>query len=228
MTIHYSNICESNDGSRLAVSAPLSSAPLYRATFKRVLDVVITLLIAPIALPLILLLALGVFLRDFKNPFYSQKRVGLGGQTFTMWKLRSMVANADTLLEEYLSNDTQARAEWDSKQKLLKDPRTTAFGVILRKTSMDELPQLWNVAKGDMSLVGPRPMMPEQRAIYPGQAYYQLRPGITGLWQISDRNDTTFSGRAVFDDVYETGLSFATDLRILLATARVVMRGTGC
>jgi lipopolysaccharide/colanic/teichoic acid biosynthesis glycosyltransferase len=227
MTIHYSNIYESKDDSSLVVSTSRHGTPIYRTAFKRVLDIFLTILAVPSALPLILILALCIFLRDGKNPFYCQKRVGLGGKIFTMWKLRSMVANADTLLEEHLASNAQARAEWDSKQKLIKDPRITAFGSILRKTSIDELPQLWNVLKGDMSLVGPRPMMPEQRALYPGQAYYQLRPGITGLWQISDRNDTTFSGRAAFDDVYETALSFSTDLRILLATVRVVIRGTG-
>jgi lipopolysaccharide/colanic/teichoic acid biosynthesis glycosyltransferase len=144
-----------------------------------------------------------------------------------MWKLRSMVAGADAALESYLASDPVARAEWDSTQKLKSDPRITRFGRVLRKSSLDELPQLWNVLLGDMSLVGPRPMMPSQQEIYPGQAYYRLRPGITGPWQVSRRNESTFADRARFDEHYEETLSFKTDVGLLIGTVRVVMRATG-
>lgn len=118
-------------------------------------------------------------------------------------------------------------AEWESTQKLKHDPRITRFGRFLRKSSLDELPQLWNVLKGDMSLVGPRPMLPEQRGLYPGLAYYELRPGLTGTWQVSERNESTFSKRAEFDRGYFESLSFLGDLNVLARTVSVVLRGTG-
>jgi lipopolysaccharide/colanic/teichoic acid biosynthesis glycosyltransferase len=145
-----------------------------------------------------------------------------------MLKIRTMVPDAETRLAAHLESDPEARQEWDSLQKLRRDPRVTRFGQFLRKSSLDELPQLWNVLKGDMSLVGPRPMMQNQRTLYPGQAYFAMRPGITGLWQISDRNRTTFADRALYDTLYRQQLGFWTDLRIIFATLRVVLRGTGC
>jgi lipopolysaccharide/colanic/teichoic acid biosynthesis glycosyltransferase len=145
-----------------------------------------------------------------------------------MWKLRSMVADADARLGAYLDANPERRREWDENQKLRDDPRITPVGRIIRKTSIDELPQLWNVLRGDMSLVGPRPMMPDQQAIYPGTAYYALRPGITGFWQTSVRNESSFADRARFDASYLRDLSFATDFGVLLRTVRVVVCGTGC
>ena len=177
-------------------------------------------------LPIVALLALCVAL-DGGKPFYSQDRVGKGGRTYRIWKLRSMVHNADEVLEDHLAQDPALRAEWNSKQKLLNDPRITRLGHVLRKCSFDELPQLWNVLRGDMSLVGPRPMMVSQKPMYPGTDYYELRPGITGLWQISDRNGTTFADRARYDARYNENLSFMTDLKILFGTVRVVLHGTG-
>lgn len=212
------------------IQRPATARPLpwaYRHLGKRVLDVTLVLIAAPVVLFLVALMAIGVAL-DGGNPFYSQLRVGRGGRVYRMWKLRSMVPDADALLEAHLACNPAARAEWDSHQKLKRDPRITRFGAFLRKTSMDELPQLWNVLTGDMSLVGPRPMMPCQQEMYPGQAYYRLRPGITGPWQVSDRNRSTFAERARFDLAYDRDLSFATDARLLLATVQVVLRGTGC
>ena len=165
--------------------------------------------------------------RDGGPAFYVQDRIGLDGRVFRLWKLRSMVIDADQRLAAHLAADPALRAEWDETQKLKRDPRITAVGRLLRKTSLDELPQLWNVLKGDMSLVGPRPMMPEQRALYPGRAYYQMRPGLTGPWQVSDRNEVSFAGRAEFDADYAGRMSLATDLGILFLTVWVVLRGTG-
>ncbi len=207
---------------RSSVAAP----NLYRNGAKRILDVLAILAALPIVLPMILVLAL-VVMRDGAAPFYRQTRVGRGGRLYTMWKLRSMISDADAKLEDYLATDPCARREWDSTQKLKDDPRITVFGYFLRRSSLDELPQLWNVLKGDMSLVGPRPMMPEQASLYPGDAYYTLRPGISGLWQVSERNASTFAERAHYDACYEQNVSLATDLRILMATVRVVLRGTG-
>ena len=116
----------------------------------------------------------------------------------------------------------------DHNQKLKDDPRVTRLGRLIRKTSLDELPQFLNVLKGDMSVVGPRPMMVDQKALYPGTAYYSLRPGITGFWQISVRNESSFAERARFDTDYLRKLSFGTDLAVLWRTVSVVLKGTGC
>ncbi len=210
----------------LAANPDIRQRGIYRNRAKRVFDVLMILAALPVVLPVVLLLAL-LTRHDGGPAFYSQLRVGRGGRLFTMWKLRSMVVEAECKLEAHLAANPAARAEWDSTQKLKCDPRTTRFGRLLRKSSMDELPQLWNVLAGDMSLVGPRPMMPEQKSIYPGTAYFALRPGITGNWQVSKRNDSTFADRAVFDDHYDQSLSFGADLKLLLATIRVVLHGTG-
>ena len=200
---------------------------LYRHGLKRLLDVVIVCLAAPFVLPLIAVLAIAV-MRDGGRPFYAQARVGKGGRTFRMWKLRSMVSDADERMIAHLAANPEARREWDQTQKLKNDPRITPFGHFLRKSSLDELPQLFNVLTGDMSLVGPRPMMISQKALYPSTAYYELRPGITGYWQTAGRNKTTFAARAQFDTAYERELSFKNDAEILVRTVGVVVKGTGC
>ena len=199
---------------------------IYRHGLKRALDLALVLLAMPFVAPLIALLAL-VVMRDGGNPFYFQDRVGKGGRSFRMWKLRSMVVDADERMIAHLAADPEARREWDETQKLKNDPRITRFGPFLRKSSLDELPQLINVLTGDMSLVGPRPMMVSQKALYPSTAYYELRPGITGYWQTAGRNRTSFAARARFDAAYERELSFATDVEILIRTVGVVVKGTG-
>jgi lipopolysaccharide/colanic/teichoic acid biosynthesis glycosyltransferase len=203
-----------------------SRAGMYRKFFKRFLDVAAVSTAGVVVFPLIAILAL-ITASDGSNPFYWSERVGLRGRNFRMLKLRTMVPNADRLLEQYLAKNPVARLEWDSTQKLKLDPRITPIGRFLRKTSLDELPQLWNVLIGEMSLVGPRPMMPSQRVLYTGLAYYSLRPGITGPWQVSDRNEVEFSKRADFDREYDRTLSFGTDVSLLVATVRVVVKGTG-
>ncbi len=212
------------------VSDALVSRPrgaVYRDHAKRALDVALVLVAALPVLSVLLVLAAVVAL-DGKSPIYLQKRVGRGGRIFHMWKLRSMVHNADALLADYLASNPEARAEWDRTQKLRKDPRITRIGHLIRKTSLDELPQLWNVLRGDMSLVGPRPMMVDQQEIYPGTAYYALRPGITGFWQTSVRNESSFAERAKFDTDYLREVSLGTDIRVMLRTVSVVVNGTGC
>lgn len=206
--------------------APARRGGAYRRFGKRALDVTLVLMAAPAVVLVVAVLAVLVAL-DGGRPFYTQDRIGLGGRPYRMWKLRSMVADADARLAAHLAADPAARAEWDHSQKLRADPRITRFGRILRKSSLDELPQLWNVLTGDMSLVGPRPMMLNQRALYPGTDYYDLRPGITGPWQVSARNESGFAERARFDAAYNRDLSLAADLRLILATIRVVVRATG-
>lgn len=199
---------------------------LYRRRLKRVLDVLLVLAAIPVVLPLVLLLALLVK-RDGGPAFYTQPRIGRGGHTYRIWKLRTMVPDADARLADHLAIDGAAQTEWETTQKLKCDPRITRLGRLLRKSSLDELPQLWNVLRGDMSLVGPRPMMVSQQHLYPGHAYYRLRPGITGPWQVSARNDSSFADRARFDAGYDRDVSFMTDMRLLVATVAVVLHGTG-
>lgn len=203
------------------------STSFYKSVGKRILDLVLLTLSAPVWLPVIGVAALIIWVTEREQPFYSQLRVGRGGKTFRLWKLRTMVVDADARLEACLAANPEARAEWDATQKLKKDPRITAFGAFLRKTSLDELPQLFNVVTGDMSIVGPRPIMVNQRALYPGDRYYQLRPGLTGLWQVSERNESEFTDRVRFDDVYSRVLSLKTDLGVMSKTFGVVLRGTG-
>lgn len=228
MTIYFDKL--DNDLSSASVpcgTVEIAAKPgLYRNILKRAFDVVVVILAAPIVLPLIAILALMVA-RDGHSPFYRSTRVGKNGIEFPMLKLRTMVPNADRLLSQHLSNNPDAKAEWDSTQKLKDDPRTTETGRLLRKLSLDELPQLWNVFAGDMSLVGPRPMMSSQRILYPGLSYYALRPGITGPWQVSDRNECEFAKRADFDKNYDDQMSFMFDLQYLVRTVGVVIKGTG-
>ncbi|WFU50069.1 sugar transferase [Sinorhizobium terangae] len=195
-------------------------------TAKRGFDIAFTLMIAPFALAIVAVLVLLVRL-DGEKAFFRQARLGKGGRVFHLWKLRTMVPDAEQRLQEYLDADPLARIEWDRTQKLQNDPRVTTLGKYLRKYSADELPQLLNVLLGDMSLVGPRPMLPDQRSQYPGSAYFSLRPGITGLWQISERNMSSFAQRATYDTRYAGIMSFGTDLSILSRTIFVVLRGTG-
>ena len=209
-----------------AVFALRRRPTLYAMGVKRLLDLVLVIAAAPLVVLTVAILAL-VIARDGGSPFYSQTRIGKDGRPYRMWKLRTMVIDADARLEAHLATNPEAREEWDRTQKLRDDPRITRFGRALRKSSLDELPQLWNVVIGDMSLVGPRPMMPNQQPLYPGSAYYRLRPGITGMWQVSSRNNSGFAERAVFDQEYERRLSFVMDLRLILATLAVVLQGTG-
>ncbi len=203
-----------------------SDRGLYRNGVKRCIETLLVLLTSPVTLPLILLMALLVAC-DGSNPFFVQKRLGQNGRVFRIWKLRSMVVDAEHHLKTHLENDPEARSQWESTQKLKQDPRVTRIGRLLRKTSMDELPQLLNVMNGTMSLVGPRPMMVEQRHMYYGRAYYRVRPGITGLWQISARNESEFVARVRYDEEYHRNMSGWLDLKILARTVVVVLRGTG-
>jgi exopolysaccharide production protein ExoY len=202
------------------------TSSFYRRYGKRALDIVLVLLTAVPVLLTVLVFALIIAL-DGKNPFYTQERVGKDGVVYRIWKLRSMVHNADSMLKSYLAGNPEAAEEWNQTQKLKHDPRITRTGSLIRKTSIDELPQLWNVLNGTMSLVGPRPMMVQQQSIYHGKAYYKLRPGITGPWQVSDRHNSAFSSRVEHDEAYYRSLSLKTDVVLILKTFKVVMKCTG-
>lgn len=203
-----------------------ATAGLYRSGGKRILETLLIVLTAPVTVPLVLIMALLVAL-DGHNPFFFQRRVGLNGKTFRIIKLRTMVPDAEAKLQSYLDSDSEAAEQWHRTQKLKCDPRVTRVGKLLRKSSMDELPQLLNVLNGTMSLVGPRPMMLDQQALYHGQSYYRLRPGITGMWQVSARNESEFTARVRYDDLYDRAISLRCDLAILSRTVLVVLRATG-
>lgn len=224
MAIEHSDVSKRRRSYLIKPTIPLRGP--YELGLKRAFDLICILAALPFVAPLIGILALMVA-RDGGPAFYSQDRIGQNGRIYRIWKLRTMVVDADAMLKDYLSQNPEAAAEWQLTQKLKRDPRITTIGRMLRKSSIDELPQLWNVLIGDMSLVGPRPMLPEQESMYHGRAYYTQRPGITGSWQVSDRNDCTFGERARYDTDYIADLSFMNDLKLLFATVRVVVKGTG-
>ncbi len=195
---------------------------------KRAMDVAVAALGGLFLLPLLAAIACFVKLTSEGPVFFSQQRVGHNGRRFRAWKFRSMVANADALLPKYLEKHPEQRLEWERYRKLKRDPRLTRVGRLLRKTSLDELPQLWNVLRGDMSLVGPRPITPDEIDRYPHlHLYTRLRPGITGLWQINGRNLTSFQSRAEFDAHYIRNWSPWFDAYILARTLKVVLRCEG-
>ncbi|WP_339949442.1 sugar transferase [uncultured Albimonas sp.] len=204
----------------------------YAVYAKRWLDLALVLLAAPIAAPLVALLAAWVRLdpRSGRAPaFYGQPRVGRGGRRFTCWKIRTMAPDAEAELDRLLASDPASAAEWERRQKLERDPRVIPAGRLLRRSSLDELPQLWNILAGDMSLVGPRPFTPSQRRMHAlPELYESLRPGLTGYWQIGPRGEGgDFALRAVEDARYWRELSLAVDLKVILRTAAIVLKGDG-
>jgi lipopolysaccharide/colanic/teichoic acid biosynthesis glycosyltransferase len=196
---------------------------------KRTLDIVGALTFFALFGPLYLMVALFVGISMGRPVHFWQHRLGEGGHRFRFYKFRSMVRNSDVVLDEFLSRNDMARTEWDTFQKLEKDPRITPFGQFIRKLSLDELPQFWNVLKGDMSLVGPRPCMERQRTLYGKgwEHYCAMRPGITGLWQVSGRNRLSYARRVELDVEYVSNWSLWLDIKILLKTVRAVVTGEG-
>jgi Undecaprenyl-phosphate galactose phosphotransferase WbaP len=195
---------------------------------KRALDLFGASLLLLMCLPLLGVIAL--VLRMEGGPvLYAQWRIGRHGRPFRCWKFRTMLPDAEAQLAELLAQNTVAREEWARDQKLRDDPRVTRIGQVLRRTSLDELPQLWNILRGEMSLVGPRPMLEDQQARY-GAALttcLSVRPGLTGLWQVSGRNRTTFAERVELDLAYVRQQSLALDLWILWRTVFVVLSQRG-
>jgi len=196
---------------------------------KRLLDVALTLLFAPFIAFVIAISAVLVKLEDRGPAFYASPRIGRGGKVFHTWKLRSMMQNGDDILQDYLAADPAEAESWRVNQKVHNDPRVTRIGRLLRKTSIDELPQLWNVLIGDMSIVGPRPILESQIAMYgPDFEWYkQVRPGLTGLWQISGRNHLSFAERVMLDKYVVQNWSVWLDLYILGRTTNVVLNAEG-
>jgi len=202
--------------------------PWARRT-KRVLDLLLTAVGGVLISPLLIMVATLIKLDSSGPAFYRQLRPGAGGEHFHCWKFRTMHINTELLLDEYLQANPHLRSEWERTFKLRNDPRVTRVGRFLRKTSLDELPQLWNVLCGEMSLVGPRPMLVEEISAY-GEVYRlykRVRPGITGLWQVSGRNDTSHEERIEMVASYVSNWSVWLDLVILARTIKTVLLGHG-
>ncbi|NHN87582.1 sugar transferase [Acetobacter sp. LMG 1627] len=195
---------------------------------KRTLDVVIASSLLVVALPVLGPLW-GLVRLDGGPVFYGHVRIGRKGVPFSCYKFRSMVVDSDTVLDRLLKTDPSAAAEWAASHKLTNDPRVTRVGRFLRKTSLDEMPQLFNVIRGDMSLVGPRPVVTKELEYYGANVrYYKaVRPGITGLWQISGRSDTTYTERVMLDTDYVRKWSLWRDFIILLKTVPAVLLQRG-
>ncbi|MGJ7546322.1 sugar transferase [Variovorax sp. LT1R16] len=201
----------------------------WQRVIKRSLDVVGALMFFIFLGPVYLCIALAVRLRMGGPVHYSQQRLGHGGRAFRFYKFRSMCVDSDEMLARHLASDPAAQLQWRRYQKLDNDPRITPLGHFLRRASLDELPQFWNVLKGDMSLVGPRPCMERQRNLYGRhwERYCDMRPGITGLWQVSGRNRLTYAQRVELDMVYASEWSLWLDIQIIASTFRVVLRHEG-
>ncbi|MCH9626412.1 MAG: UDP-glucose:undecaprenyl-phosphate glucose-1-phosphate transferase [Chlamydiales bacterium] len=189
-------------------------------TGKRLFDIVFSLSLLLLFLPFGLLIALGIFLCSPGAIFYTQIRLGRAGKPFKCYKFRTMHLQADRRLKELLLTDPALQTEWKRHQKLKSDPRVFFFGRLLRKTSIDELPQFWNVLKGELSVVGPRPYMVNQRKELGSLAekILSIRPGVTGLWQTSGRSNTTFDKRIALDAAYVDRSAFLYDLWLILKT----------
>jgi lipopolysaccharide/colanic/teichoic acid biosynthesis glycosyltransferase len=214
-------------GRHLASTRP---ATVLRPALKRMLDVAGAFGLAVALLPLLLVVA-ALVKADGGPVLFAHERVGRGGRRFGCLKFRSMVVDSAERLEALLAADPEARAEWDSTRKLKRDPRVTAVGRFLRASSLDELPQLLNVLRGEMSLVGPRPVQAAELAEHYGPAaaaqYASVRPGITGLWQVSGRSDTSYDTRVAMDLRYLANPTLLGDLRILLMTPLAVLGRRG-
>jgi lipopolysaccharide/colanic/teichoic acid biosynthesis glycosyltransferase len=196
---------------------------------KRAADICGALVFFVLFGPMYVLVALAVQLSSDGPIHFWQTRMGRGGRAFRFYKFRSMMPNSDAVLHEFLNENDAARTQWDEFQKLEEDPRVTRIGRFIRRASLDELPQFWNVLKGDMSLVGPRPCMKRQRSLYGEQwgHYCAMKPGITGLWQVSGRNRLPYARRVELDAHYVAHWSLWLDLRIALRTVRAVVVGEG-
>jgi exopolysaccharide production protein ExoY len=189
------------------------------------MDVCLALVAIIMLSPLLILCVVAVGLTSPGPIFFRHRRVGYQGRPFECLKFTTMVPDGEKRLDAYLSANPGALAEWKANRKLRNDPRITSFGSVLRKTSLDELPQLLNVLKGDMSIVGPRPVIDAELDKYSDRrtAYLACRPGITGLWQVSGRSSTTYRKRVACDTHYAKNWSFAMDIKIIARTLQVLL-----
>lgn len=204
--------------------------PLIGGDLKRAFDLLLATIALVLLAPLMASIYLLIIILDGRPAIIRHMRLGASGKLFPCLKFRTMVVDAPSVLAEYLERNPAAKLEWEQTQKLRNDPRITKVGFVLRRTSLDELPQLFNVIAGHMSLIGPRPITPEEARRY-GTAvfsYIHARPGITGLWQVSGRNKVPYPQRVRLDEEYIATWSFWKDIHILVRTVRCVLTGEGC
>ncbi len=201
----------------------------YNRIFKRVFDLTLSIIGGIFIFPILLAIAVAVCISNRGGIIFAHRRVGMYGKNFPCYKFQTMVKDADKVLEKYLSENPAAQREWKETFKLTDDPRVTKLGNFLRRTSLDELPQLWNVILGDMSLVGPRPIVEEEVPKYGKniREYYMVPPGITGMWQVSGRSDTTYPERVAMDTWYVRNWSVWIDIMYLFKTVKAVVTGKG-
>ena len=196
---------------------------------RRLLDVAATGLIVLILAPLLLLIAFLIWVEDGGAVLFRHERIGRGGETFHCLKFRSMAMDADELLKQLLAQDEASRLQWSADHKLRQDPRVTRIGRVLRASSLDELPQLFNILRGEMRLVGPRPIIAQEISRYGGRYahYCACRPGLTGLWQVSGRSDVSYRRRVALDTWYARNRCLSLDLKILARTVPAVVARRG-
>ena len=201
----------------------------YNRAFKRMFDLICTILGGILISPVILIIAIRVAIDNRGNVIFTHWRVGRNGKLFPCYKFQTMLPMSEEKLNEYLEENPEAKREWEETFKLTDDPRVTKLGAWLRKTSLDELPQLWNVIRGDMSLVGPRPIVEAEIEKYAEniREYYMVLPGITGMWQVSGRSDTTYEERVAMDTWYVRNWSVWIDIMYLFKTVKAVLTGKG-
>lgn len=209
-------------------SYPVVERTSWAGAAERSLDIAFALTLGVVFSPVIVAATVALGISDGPIMF-KQPRLGQGGKIFHVYKFRTMVPNAKDLLEDILDRDPELRKEWETTFKLKNDPRVTPIGRFLRKTSLDELPQLLNILKGEMSLVGPRPIEPFEITKYGRFAkhYFAQRPGLTGLWQVSGRSDSSYERRVILDAYYSKNRSLMLNLSIIAKTVRVVLKGSG-
>jgi Undecaprenyl-phosphate galactose phosphotransferase WbaP len=211
------------------VEAPAGLLCLEFPRAKRIADIVVASILLLLALPLGVLIALLILLESGRPVFFGHARIGRGGRRFRLWKFRSMTLDGDDVLREHLERRPERAVEWLHFHKLKDDPRVTRVGRFLRKRSLDELPQLWNVLRGDMSMVGPRPIVDDEVQKYSRAfpLYTRVLPGLTGLWQVSGRTETGYRRRVELDTAYIRNWTLRLDLQILIRTVSVVLNGHG-
>lgn len=192
-----------------------------RTPLKRGFDLFFSTFVLTMGLPLYIAIALTIRLTSSGKIIYSQERIGRGGKPFRCYKFRTMYEDADVRLKEILEANPHLKVEWEKNRKLKEDPRITSVGIFLRSTSLDEFPQFWNVLRGDLSVVGPRPVVHEEMVKHFGpkaKKVFSIRPGLTGLWQISGRSNTSYEQRIILDEKYVDQHSFWMDLKLIALT----------
>jgi exopolysaccharide production protein ExoY len=212
-----------NEAARYIKSVPLSGSSRSKPvglSGKRLIDIALASFGVVLLCPLLILCFAACLLSSPGPALFGHRRIGFQGKSFRCFKFRTMVINGEEVLRAYLAANPDAKAEWEASRKLRLDPRVTAIGAMLRKTSLDEIPQLFNVLRGDMSIVGPRPVTEEELLKYSTSvgSYLACRPGITGLWQVSGRSGTTYRKRVAYDTYYARHWSMVLDAKIIVAT----------